>query len=284
MKQHPIRHAFFVAARMGAMVYIGLLLYLGGCQRRLIYLPSRAAEADLRAVAAGEGFVPWRNADDTIIGWRADTNEPPTAADAMIVFHGNAGHALHRLYFARGLGQPPDDPAFIVYLFEYPGYGARPGRPGKPVILEAAAEALQLAAAAHPEGRVFLTGESLGSGVAAHLAGRYPDRTAGLFLTTPFTSLADVAKHHYPYMPVHTLMRDRYDAAAALRDYRGPVAVMLAEHDRVVPAQFGQALFDGYDGPKRIWIQHGRDHNDLDYRSGAPWWREIVAFLKADRD
>jgi len=270
-----------VAARMTAMVYIGLLIYLTGCQRQMIYLPTRAAEPELLGIAAREGLAPWRNEGGDIIGWRNGTESPPPDRDAMLVFHGNAGYALHRLYLARGFGQPPDEPAFTVYLFEYPGYGARPGRPSEPRFVATATEAFAQVQAAHPDGRVFLVGESLGSGVAAHLAGQHPEATAGLFMATPFTSLADVAKHHYPYMPVHTLMRDRYEASEALRDYRGPLAILLAEHDRVVPARFGQALADGYEGPTRVWVQRDRDHNSLDYRRTATWWQEVTAFLKS---
>ncbi len=281
MQVARIGRLLVVVARMTAMVYIGLLVYLAGCQRRMIYLPARAGEPELLATAVRAGLAPWRDDEGALIGWRVGAEEPPPGRDAMIVFHGNAGHALHRLYFAQGFGQPPDTPAFTVYLFEYPGYGSRPGRPSEPRFVAAATEALQLVEAAHPDGRVFLCGESLGSGVAAHLAARHPRATAGLFLATPFTSLADVAKHHYPLMPVHTLMRDRYDAAEALQDYRGPIAILLAEHDRVVPARFGQALADGYQGPTQVWIQRGRDHNSLDYNRSAPWWREVTDFLKA---
>ena len=48
---------------------------------------------------------------------------------------------------------------------------------------------------------VYLVGESLGSGVAAHLAGTHPDNIAGVLLLSPFNRLADVAQYHMPVFP-----------------------------------------------------------------------------------
>ena len=53
----------------------------------------------------------------------------------MLVFHGNAGPALHRLYFVAGfqaLGK-----SWEVFLCEYPGYGSRPGSPSESAIKSA---------------------------------------------------------------------------------------------------------------------------------------------------
>ena len=56
---------------------------------------------------------------------------------------------------------------------------------------------------------------------------------------------------------VRLLLRDRYDNRSALKNYRGPVAVLLAGRDEVIPARFGRELFDSYSGSKRLWIQNG---------------------------
>ena len=62
------------------------------------------------------------------------------------------------------------------------------------------------------------------------------------------------------------------------REEAGAVAIQ-AEQDEVVPAELGQALFDRYAGPKRLWIQRARVHNNLDYHPLAPWWGEVREFL-----
>ena len=263
-------------ARIIVLVYVGLVLFLAGCQRAMIYYPTRATEIDAKQLAATDGLEPWRNADGDIIGWRSRHTADDT--DAMLVFHGNAGFAAHRGYFVHGFA-----PDMAVHIFEYPGYGTRAGRPSEKKFYSAAEDALKQLREER-DGRIFLGGESLGSGVATHLAGTHPDLVAGLFLVTPFSSLVDVARSHYPIFPVRWLMRDRYESAEHLRTYDGPIAVVLAERDEVVPARFGQKLYDGYDGPKRLWVQEGRTHNTLDYSPAAAWWGEVVAFLKQATD
>jgi len=108
-----------------------------------------------------------------------------------------------------------------------------------------------------------------------------PEEIDGLILITPFSSLEDVATHHYPFLPVRLLLREHYDNVAALSAYNGPLAVILAGDDEIIPARYGQKLYQSYSGPKRIWIQHGRGHNTLDYTPQAPWWNEMAAFFEA---
>lgn len=126
---------------------------------------------------------------------------------------------------------------------------------------------------------MFLLGESLGSGVACALAGQHPDQIAGLLLITPFTAMADVAAVHYPFLPVGLFLRDRFDSARALTRYRGPVVVVTAGADAVVPARLGRALLQNYSGPSRLFEQSGMTHNTLNLEPDASWWHEALVFL-----
>ena len=257
-------------ARMAALIYIGLCIVLAGCQRSMMYLPSRSSEASALQLGERSGLAPWRNQAGELIGWHA-THQPVTR-NALLIFHGNAGSAAHRSYLVYGF-----QPALASYVLEYPGYGSRSGAPSETAFYAAAEEAFaQLQT--HYE-HIYLAGESMGSGVATYLAGQYPDQVAGLVLITAFDSLAEVARHHYPIFPVRLLMRDRFDSAEHLKTYNGPIAIMLAEEDEVVPFRFGKRLYDGYAGPKKLWVQSGRSHNTLDYNSDHAWWSEVLDFL-----
>ena len=78
-----------------------------------------------------------------------------------------------------------------------------------------------------------MIGRSLGSAVASYVASKRP--VAKLALVTPFDSMANVAQAHYPWLPVRWLLQDKYDQAAYLRRYQGPLLVVRAGRDDVVP-------------------------------------------------
>jgi uncharacterized protein len=80
-------------------------------------------------------------------------------------------------------------------------------------------------------------------------------------------------------MPVNLLLRERFESARALQHYRGPLAILLAGKDEVVPARLGKALYESYQGPRNLWIQDNRTHNALDYAPWEPWWQEVKDFL-----
>ena len=63
---------------------------------------------------------------------------------------------------------------------------------------------------------IVLFGKSLGSGVAVELATK--NSFKGLILESPFTSIASVARSHFPYkfFPVNLLLLDKFDNAAKI--------------------------------------------------------------------
>ncbi len=246
---------------------------LAALQRQLIYYPEVAPENALLDTASRFGMTDWRSGDGELIGWRTDNGSDE--ARRVVVFHGNAGHALYRQYFAAGFLSLGLD--WQVYLFEYPGYGARAGSPSEETIKTAATDALEtlLAKDSRP---LYLVGESLGSGVAAYLAGKLRDQIAGVLMVTPFTNLPAVASQHYGFLPVNALMQERYDSQDALLAYHGPVAFLIAGNDEIVPATLGRQLYDSYGGPKWLREQAGAGHNTLDYDPTAGWWREVASF------
>ena len=112
--------------------------------------------------------------------------------------------------------------------------------------------------------------------MAAGAGARQRERTAGLILITPWDRLAHVASHHYPWLPVKWLLRDRYDSAARLASFDRPVSVVVAGHDSIVPARYGIALHAALGGPKRLMRIDGAGHNDWPGRVDAAWWRAVI--------
>lgn len=274
---------FWRVVRVGLLSYLGLLVLLAGCQRRYIYYPHRAGETELLAAAETSALAPWRDETGALIGWNAPAPGGSGPLRRAVVFHGNAGMAVERSFYAEGLQSVEGEERWVVYVFEYPGYGARGGKPGEEAFYRAARKALTELLANGDE-PVYLIGESLGSGVACQMAADFPEAVDGVLLVTPFNSLAAVASHHFPFLPVRFFLRDRYDNVATLEDYQGPVAVLLAGEDEVVPVDLGRGLFESYSGPKKLWIQEGRTHNTLHFAPGDSWWGEVTRFWDEEKE
>ncbi len=258
-----------------------LVVYLvavgGGCvvQRRLIYFPSQLDAQTAERIAAQQGLEAWRNTDGELIGWREKTGAEARERPRLLVMHGNAGHALHRRHYIDLLGE-----AWEIVLLEYPGYGAREGKPSESALRKAATEALDLLRLEDPDLPVYLLGESLGSGVACGLAGERPQQVAGLILITPFSSLSDVAAGHFPFLPVRFIMRDRYDNVHSLQAYDGRVFVLLAGDDEVVPTRYGEKLYASYHGTKDKIVVEGAGHNTILTATTAAEWRRLISFFQ----
>ena len=244
------------------------LLFLAALYRwqdRLLYFPERAPLAQM----ATGGLRPWPSAQD-FRGLVAEPGGP--ARGTVVVFHGNAGHAGHRAYFAHALAPL----GWRVVLAEHPGYGPRGGTPSEASLVGDARQTLALARQAW-QGPLLVAGESLGAAVAAGAVADHADAVSGVLLITPWDRLAQVAAVHYPWLPVKWLLRDEYDNVAYLASFPKPVAVAVAEHDRIVPARLGQALHAALSGPKRLLVIPGSGHNDWPDRVDGAWWRMAIA-------
>lgn len=260
--------------RMLLTIGIGYgLLLVAGCawQRKLLYFPTRLPAGEVEQASARSGLSPWRNAAGQLIGWKLAASAPATGS--VLVVHGNGGCALHRVYFARPIHEAV---SFDVFMLEYPGYGMREGSPSLKSWLAAGEEAFALLPQDKP---IYLVSESLGTGVAAHLAKLNPQAIAGMVMFVPYDSLPSLAQSKMPVLLPYFFLRDRFQPADWLKDYRGPVQMILAERDEIIPPKFGQRLFDSYAGPKQLQIIPGATHNEVSEQA-PEWWREVFGVLE----
>ena len=152
--------------------------------------------------------------------------------------------------------------AYATLILDYRGYGRSEGKPNEAGVLADARAARRWLA--HREKiadtDVVLMGESLGGAVAVDLAAC--DGAAALVLESTFTNLPDVAAYHYPWLPVRWAMRARFDSAAKIANYHGPLLQSHGDADTIVPLQLGKRLFDAANSPKKFVLLPGHDHND----------------------
>jgi pimeloyl-ACP methyl ester carboxylesterase len=240
----------------------------------LLYLPSRRILETPSALGLTFTAVELE-ADDgvRIHGWWVPA--PARSAGHVLLCHGNAGNIGDRvLHTALLCGA-----GFDVLLFDYRGYGRSGGRPSEEGTYRdaRAARAALLAQPGVDARRVVYLGESLGAAVALELAHQHPP--AGLILQSPFTSVRDMARLHYPLIP-RALVPDAYPSLRLIRSLQVPLLVLHGERDEIVPPLHGQALYDAATCPKRLELLPGVGHNDLVARAGAGWAEAIATWAR----
>ena len=265
--------------RVPLLVIVGVAGILGtvmilGLEKYLLYFPERPLEATPQAAGLAYEDVWFPAADGVRLhGWMVLA---PGARVTLLWFHGNAGNIGDRVH---NLGYLHRLLRVNVFIFDYRGYGRSEGgrfdlseeatyRDGKGAIA-------YLRARADVAGtRLVYFGRSLGAAVAVELA--RTDPPAGLILETTFTTLKDVARVHYPYLPLCCL-RTKYESLDKMPEIRVPLLILHGDADEVVPLEQAQRLYDAANEPKSLYVIRGAHHNDTFVVGGARVFRCLGA-------
>ncbi len=239
-------------------------------QARMIYLPN-TADPPLPAGGPQAQQVTITTSDGVeLAAWLVEHPEPVAR---VLVANGNAGNRESRWPLAVGLHAR----GHSVLLVDYRGYGGNAGRPHEAGVVEdIAAAARWLLDSSSESAPIVYYGESLGSAVAAAVAVDHPP--AALVLRSPFPSLADVARQHYPLLPVGALLRERHPTAAHLEQVDVPVLVIAGSDDRIVDPTLSRRVA-ALDGVHYVEIE-GADHNDRALLDGDDLLGAVDEFLR----
>ena len=234
------------------------MVMLWALQRQLVYFPDGTPVPPAGTVIAGARDVTLRTADDLELGaWFVPATAGTDTGMAVLVAPGNGGNRSGRAGFAEELSHR----GLAVLLMDYRGYGGNPGSPSEHgLAADADAAALALQELGYPPERTVYFGESLGSGVVAALQARHPP--AGVVLRSPFTELADVGAHHYPWLPVRAVLRDRFPVLQHLSRSDVPLTVVYGDRDSVVPTALSARVADNAPSLVERVVIAGADHND----------------------
>jgi fermentation-respiration switch protein FrsA (DUF1100 family) len=263
---------FFIYAIV--LVYFTIIvgMYIG--QRKLIYHPDASLGTPLSHNIPEVEAINLSSSDGlNITSWFKNTSSDKLV---LIFFHGNSGHIGNLVAKIR----PYVDAGFGILLVGYRGYGGNQGKPSEKGLYEDAATALEfLLLSGVTSNRWVLYGESLGSAIAVEMAARFnfTAPVASVVLEAPFTSMADAAKAHYPFIPIKLLLKDKYNSLSKIEKITSPLMVLHGDIDKIVPQKLGIKLFDAANDPKySLWI-NGAGHNDLyDFDADKP----IIEFIK----
>ncbi|MCH8967142.1 MAG: alpha/beta hydrolase [Planctomycetes bacterium] len=252
--------------------YAAVCLVVGLGQRRMIYFPTSEYHSIPTDVGLAFEEVMLETADGlSLVAWYV----PAVEAKGSVLFcHGNAGNISDRLHGIRLF----HDLGYHVLIFDYRGYGRSGGSPGELGTYADAEAAWRHLVDARQEqpGRVVIFGRSIGGAVAIELAVR---RTPGaLIVESTFTRLADIARIHYPLLPVALLLRHHYDSQSRVSELKCPKLFLHGRGDELIPLANGRALFAAAAEPKEF-VETPGGHNTGGFSWSTVFTTRVATFL-----
>lgn len=240
-----------------ALVVGGLAVLVGAAwavQRSLVFVPDPSPVTSPDRVRE----VTFRTSDGLeLTAWLVEPGADADRDTAVLYAPGNGGNRAGRL----GIGRALADEGFTVLLMDYRGYGGNPGSPSEEGLAKDARAAVGVLRGEGfgPERTLYL-GESSGTGVVARLQADRPP--AGMLLRSPFTSFVDVGSHHYPFLPVGLLMRDRFPVETYVSSSEVPTTVVYGTDDEIVPSEQSARVADTAGRLEQEVLLDGVGHND----------------------
>jgi pimeloyl-ACP methyl ester carboxylesterase len=263
-----------------------LLMTFGGCADRLILYPSTHA---VRVVGTTRLEVPRQNAPPVEL-WTAQS---PGVSDApvkeprafVLEFIGNASRAE---YMAAAAAQEWGGRPVEVWAVNYPGYGGSRGPARLASIAPSALAAYDALRARAGDKPVFVSGQSLGTAAALHVAA---NRTvAGCVLWSP-PPLRQMILKRFGWWnlwlvagPVALGVPSELDSLRNARNTSVPAVFVVTGQDTVVPLVYQTAVADAYRGEKKYVRLPESEHNAVlegiavrEYQAALDWlWSRAV--------
>jgi len=235
------------------LLYFFVLVFLYFYQRNLLYLPNENNySGDKISVDIQKVKIPTSD-NIELLGWYHEKNLKDHKT--LVYFHGNAGsleNRIHKLNHFKNMN-------INFLIIAWRGFSGNNGKPTEEGLYIDGKSAIDwLIKKGVDEKNLILYGESLGTGVATHLAQN--KNYAGVILETPFTSMIDTAKKFYPYIPVSLLLKDKFENYKKIKNINSPILVMHGEVDQIVPFFMGKKIYELANEPKYSYFTKYDDH------------------------
>ncbi|WP_051559901.1 alpha/beta hydrolase [Marinobacterium jannaschii] len=270
-----------IGNRLRILIITGLMpLLLTGCNDAIVnhyaFFPSRFSAGDYDLSGSAVEEVSLQTADN--IRLHGFYLPRPDSRKLVLFFHGNGGHALHRLRDAEQLAAK----GVNVLLIDYRGYGRSEGEPSEWGVYLDAATTLRYATRTlefAPQD-IFILGRSLGSAIAIDLA--QGQSLGGLILAGSFTSGHAVMDSAGMGWLDWFVSRRPFDQLAKLERIDTPALFIHGRRDRQIPFRLGEALYQRYPSSHKSLVSvSNAGHNDLFPNYGPRLWSRIAAFIQA---
>jgi uncharacterized protein len=239
--------------------------YVAAKQGEWIFRPTEAAWWGNRPIPETfvEHTIPVGKTGETIHAWWASVENKD--APVLLYLHGarwNLTGSVTRIPRWNKMG-------FSVLAIDYRGFGkSSPRTPTEQSADEdtEAAWAYLHTLAPSPKVKKFIFGHSLGGAMATSLALKANDAN-GLILEGTFTSIPEMVKaSKFGFLPVGTLITQRFDNLDRIDDIKIPVLIAHGTEDSIVPYAMSEKLYAAATAKKRLFTADGGSHHNLTSR------------------
>jgi fermentation-respiration switch protein FrsA (DUF1100 family) len=219
-----------------------------------LYFPYRTIDATPKDIGLEYEEIELRTSDNvSLSAWFI----PSERSRAVVLFcHGNGGNISHRLEKILIMNRLGLD----TLIFDYRGYGRSTGKPsekGLYIDVETMYDHLVNEKKLPPE-KIVGYGESLGGPVIIELASKRD--MAGIIIEDAFTSVREMAKVHFPFIPA-SFLKSGYNTLDKIENIKIPKLIFHSVNDEIVPFEQGKRIFEAAPEPKEfVELQGG--HND----------------------
>ncbi len=259
------------------LVYIFVCLWLFFRQDELLFQPGKwqpnsPCPRDM-GLDFKEGFL--RSGGEDICFWYL---ENPNAQMTVLLLHGNAGNLSDRIDLLNALY----DFGLSIFVIDYRGYGKSTGIPTEEGLYQDARSAYDYMINAlniNPE-QIVIYGRSLGGAVAIDLVWSMAINKGKLIMDASFTSLGDISKRLYPFLPVGLLLKYKFDSIHKIKNIMIPVLFVYSKEDELIPLSMGQDLFEHCPSSMKdmVILKHGL-HNDVFFEDKDSFFAALRNFL-----
>ena len=235
------------------VIYFLVLVFLYFYQRSLLYHPNENNYSGDKISVDIEKVKIQTSDNIELLGWYHEKNLKDYKT--LVYFHGNAGSLENRIHKLNHF----QDMNINFLIIAWRGFNGNKGKPSERGLYVDGKSAIDwLKKKGVDEKNLILYGESLGTGVATHLAQN--KNYAGVILETPFTSMVDAAKNFYPYFPINLLLKDKFENFKKIKNINTPILVMHGEVDKIVPFSMGKKIYEIANNPKYSYFTKYDDH------------------------
>jgi fermentation-respiration switch protein FrsA (DUF1100 family) len=272
---------------ISATLLIGLFVIFGlrRLEKKMIYFPSKFPEGywDTSQFPGQIEDCTFRTADGvTLHGWFVHALLVPKVRSeqirTLLFFHGNGGNITYwtpYLAYLIRLG-------VNVLIFDYRGYGKSEGTPDEQGLYADAVAAYQYLLSRNDfrKDKIVFFGQSLGGAVAVDLATKRPCEK--LILEATFTSVKEMTKTMFGFLPVHYLVKTKFDSLSKIGTIHVPLLYIHGSSDTLIPFDLGKRLFAAANEPKIFYEIRGADHNNTYEVGGSEYFARLLQFIHAD--